>query len=82
MGMFDTVIVSCPNCGEETEFQSKSGDCMLRHYTLEDCPDDVLSNVNRHAPYDCHCGVSFEVDVYKKIAVLVWKGEGNGKYNA
>lgn len=77
MGMFDTVIVSCPNCGEEVGFQSKSGECMLRCYILEDCPDDVLSNVNRHAPYDCDCGSNFQVDIESKSAVIV-KGANNG----
>ena len=62
MGMFDSVVVNCPKCGEETEFQSKSGDCFLNVFTLEDCPNDVFSDINRHSPYKCSCGIFFEVE--------------------
>lgn len=29
MGMFDTVIVTCPLCGADNEVQSKAGECNL-----------------------------------------------------
>ena len=62
MGMFDTVLVPCPRCGERSKFQSKGGDCILAEYQLEQCPLDVLSDVNRHAPNVCNrCGTCFEV---------------------
>ena len=63
MGMFDTVIVPCPKCGEEHEFQSKSGECSLQVVNLDECPSDVLEDVNRHSPYTCDCGTMFEVDL-------------------
>lgn len=70
MGMYDSVEVPCPKCGELSDFQSKGGDCLLRCYTLEDCPDDVLSNVNRHAPNKCRlCGTLFEVDVSTRTVI-------------
>lgn len=68
--MFDTVLVDCPNCGDTSEFQSKGGDCFLRCYTLDSCPEDVLSDINRHAPNHCDCGISYEVDINNKQAVL------------
>ena len=64
MGMFDTVLVPCPKCGTESEFQSKGGECMLRTYKLDDCPSDVLSDVNRHSPNICEqCETKFEVEL-------------------
>lgn len=69
--MYDTIIVPCPNCGEEQGFQSKSGQCILRNYILEDCPDDALEDVNRHSPYECDCGIKFEVDIPTRTAVEV-----------
>jgi hypothetical protein len=63
MGMYDSVMVKCQKCGEEHEFQSKSGECLLDVYTLENCPDDVMANVNRHSPYKCDCGTLFQVDI-------------------
>lgn len=72
MGLFDSVIVKCPNCGHENVFQSKSGPCVLRYVSLEDCPDDILANVNRHSPCKCDgCGIYYEVDIPTRSAVIV-----------
>lgn len=58
MGMFDTVTVKCPKCGEVNEEQSKMGDCLLRTWPIEDCPDtDVVEDVVEKFPIDCiNCG--------------------------
>lgn len=61
MGMYDTVMVPCPKCGAKAEFQSKSGQCRLDVYELDEAPADVLYDVNRHAPATCECGTKFEV---------------------
>jgi hypothetical protein len=70
MGMYDTIMVNCPKCGQEHKFQSKGGECLFMEYTLESCPDDVMSDVNRHSPCLCDCGVSFEVDIATRKSVL------------
>ncbi len=83
MGMFDTVMVPCPTCGTRGEFQSKSGDCRLDTYLLEDAPDDVLLDVNRHSPMRCHtCGTLYTVEVEGQrprrtltARSIVWEGE-------
>jgi hypothetical protein len=60
MGCFDSVMVPCPRCGTRNEAQSKSGDCLLRVFNLEECPQDVLVDVNRHAPLLCDkCGAAY-----------------------
>lgn len=64
MGLFDEVRVPCPNCRTPVMFQSKGAahPCM-RRFELSDAPDDVLSNVNRHAPHLCEsCGCWFGVN--------------------
>ena len=64
MGMYDTVTVPCPTCGERGEFQSKSGECKLETYTLDEAPDDVLLDINRHSPLRCYkCGTLYSVEV-------------------
>jgi hypothetical protein len=64
VGMYDTVMVPCPQCGALSEFQSKSGNCKLDEYTLDEAPDVVLLDVNRHAPHTCaKCGVRFGVEI-------------------
>lgn len=72
MGMYDSVFVNCPKCNKQNEFQSKSGGCFLDEYTLEDCPEDVLQNVNRHSPTKCdECGCMYQVDIENRKAVEV-----------
>lgn len=62
MGLYDTVHVPCPKCGEKQGFQSKSGPCLLDDFELDKCPEDVLRDVNRHAPATCgKCGIKFWV---------------------
>jgi len=82
MGMFDSVLVKCPNCGTENEFQSKSGECNLSYYDLVNCPADVLDNVNRHSPCHCECGTFYKVDIENRKPVIVnhpSKGEEQNK---
>ena len=69
--MFDSVWVKCPLCKAENEFQSKSGDCLCESYELENCPENVLVNVNRHSPCECdECGAFYEVDIKNRKAIL------------
>ena len=78
MGVYDIVFVPCPRCGDRVEAQSKGGDCILARYRLEDAPDDVLSNVNRHAPFVCeNCGTIFEVQL-KLFAISAVVGNNHG----
>lgn len=64
MGVYDTVLVRCPQCGTPAEFQSKSGRCLLETYSLDEAPDDVLLDVNHHAPATCaKCSVCFYVEI-------------------
>jgi len=55
MGMFDSLIVKCPDCGEEVEFQSKAGECMLACYSLDDCPPGILGDLD-NVSEKCQCG--------------------------
>lgn len=41
MGMFDSVYVFCPNCGDEVEFQSKAGECVTEEYYLHNMPAEI-----------------------------------------
>lgn len=66
MGLYDTVILNCPVCNYPYQAQSKgSNDCSLRTFFLNDyVPNDVLSDVNRHAPFECeNCGTIFDVQL-------------------
>lgn len=76
MGAFDSVLVPCPECGQEQWFQSKGADYpQCREFTLEECPADVMSDINRHAPYRCSgCETYYSVKFkLKAIKVKVKK---------
>ncbi len=63
MGMFDSVGVPCPKCGEVFEAQSKSGPCFCNWYSIDAVPLDVAEDIDRHAPFTCKkCGNVFSVN--------------------
>ncbi len=55
MGLFDSVMADCPNCGAKLEFQSKAGECYMNVYSVEDAPDDVVRDVLNRPEYCRHC---------------------------
>ena len=55
MGMFDSLIVRCPECGKNIEFQSKEGDCLLAEYRLDNCPTSILNSL-ANTSETCECG--------------------------
>ena len=72
MGMFDTVNIPCPKCKTLNEFQSKGGDCLLYTYTLENVPNNVLLDINRHSPITCRkCGTKYEIELIIDITAIV-----------
>lgn len=77
MGLYDTVIVPCPQCSTNYYVQSKGGECLMREFNLDNAPDDVMSDINRHAPFVCkNCGVSFEVPYHILPVVEVVRKRG------
>lgn len=62
MGMFDSVYVTCRNCKEPVELQSKAGDCRLidYHLGLDDIPDVIQADIV--GVHTCgHCQDTFEL---------------------
>jgi hypothetical protein len=54
MGMFDSLYVDC-TCGKQVEFQSKSGECSLARYTVDNCPHAIAADLIGQWRY-CDCG--------------------------
>jgi predicted RNA-binding Zn-ribbon protein involved in translation (DUF1610 family) len=76
MSMFDTVFVKCPNCGSMVSCQSKSGQCLMYTYTMNNVPDDVLFGLIGDSGYkQCHsCGNELVLEA--KIASVTVKSKG------
>lgn len=70
MGMFNSIYVKCPECGERVEFQTKSGSCLLCTWNLEDAPnrevEGILGDVLK-----CKCGHSVRVDDEPEVKIRV-----------
>lgn len=73
--MFDSIWITCEDCGERIEAQSKGGDCSLANYTPDSVPVDVARDVIRHAPFYCKCGASykFSESQNERVALKVYK---------
>lgn len=62
MGLYDSVQLPCPECRTDYWAQSKGGACCMARYGRNECPDDVWSDIRRHAPFTCeNCGCEFDV---------------------
>lgn len=46
MGLYDTLNIDCPRCGNPVEFQSKAGPCEMRSYHLHYVPVVVAHDLN------------------------------------
>lgn len=61
MGMYDSVIVDCPDCGGELEYQTKNGPCDLREYSINNCPMDIAQGVDGDTTRCGECGKKFTI---------------------
>ncbi len=67
MGMFDSVFVPCPKCGEMLEFQSKEGKCYSKRYSHSSVPAgiarDLIGCDSNNRPYNLAycCGKNFRL---------------------
>ena len=53
MGMYDSVVVDCPNCGRRIIFQTKAGLCELRHYRANEGLPLVVAEDLHHTSKEC-----------------------------
>ena len=78
MGVYDSVLVPCPKCGEKAEFQSKGGLCILAIYEMGEVPYGVMDDVNRHSPHECEkCKTKFLVGIRGNVYAPMTEEEAN-----
>ena len=73
MGVYDEIRWECPGCKADNLAQSKSGDCVLAVYPMDDVPLCVAMDANRHSLrcHNCHCAYQFS----HKVAMRIVKRE-------
>lgn len=79
MGTPDYVEAWCPECQRTMCFQSKGGPELCEEYHLQTAPADVMSNINRHSPQQCDCGVWVYIDE-QACEPRVWDGPEPPKF--
>ena len=45
MGCYDTVIITCPACGEKIPYQTKAYICELKEWPLESAPTILIGDI-------------------------------------
>jgi hypothetical protein len=61
MGMFDSIIFKCPNCGQDIEDQSKAGECLLYQYDQSAVPLKIAGDILNDEMYCENCKETFVV---------------------
>lgn len=60
--MFDSAYITCPCCGEFTEFQSKAGDCKCTDYYNGDIPENIAISLDGQTSKCDKCGVQVTIE--------------------
>ena len=61
MGMFDSVMFRCPECGNRIEQQSKAGDCLLHTFESHEVPLGIADSVAGNLIYCENCDSHFSI---------------------
>ena len=61
MGMFDSVLARCPECGGNVEYQSKAGACLLKDYTTDAVPLNIAASINEDIESCDSCGETWKI---------------------
>jgi len=74
MGMFDTVKLECPACGEETSFQTKDGECTLETYSLKNISGSIAEGLKYKDVHCNYCQVAIRFETYVEVHVKAVTG--------
>lgn len=88
MGMYDSLYVDCPKCGNQLEFQSKSGICALLSYKKNNLSPEVAVGINGDIIrcQFCNKRIKLKCDIPKKVKIKLivtkkLKFDYEGNYN-
>lgn len=81
MGMFDRIWAKCPTCGEQVEFQSKAGRCVLADYAISSVPMGIAEAIDGDTECCPKCSTVIKVIIpkanSKRIAMEVVISDGS-----
>jgi len=69
MGMFNYIMVDCPECGEREagEFQTKSGTCLLMRFHISHVPEGEVDGIKGRSTTCTNCGHKITIENEKAI---------------
>ena len=65
MGVYNTILVPCPECDNKVEFQTKTGDCSLSIYNISCAPHEDIKGILGRSNYCKECDTA--VNIMKDI---------------
>ena len=82
MGMFDSFYIRCPKCGNELEFQSKSGACALLSYRKSNLSPDVAIGIDGDIVECQFCKTNFKLkcNLPKRVQVKLISTKEKARY--
>ena len=86
--MYDSLIIDCPKCGKELEFQSKSGPCFLYTCNKSNLTPEIAVGMNGEIVRCQFCNKRIRLEciipTQVKLRLVITKGKKfdyNGNYN-
>lgn len=78
MGMYDDILISCPDCGGDCSTQSKAGPCTLATYTLDAVQPAIADDIQGKEVWCDQCSkqwviIRTSVPVTIKMALKPWE---------
>ena len=70
MGLYDSVYITCPECGHKNEIQSKQDVCQLAKYDfscIEEIPESILEEINSTVHKCNNCMSLFGIHIKWKV---------------
>ncbi|MHA2113817.1 MAG: hypothetical protein ACW98W_20365 [Candidatus Hodarchaeales archaeon] len=70
MGMYDSVWITCPDCGYQIEEQSKVDECILADYTIDNAPPKIIADLNEKSGTCNECGKPYQIVTLIKAFIV------------
>ena len=74
MGLYDSLYITCPSCGNEVEFQSKAdAERYFRSFTFDNVPSVILFDLNYRIEQcsKCLCSIQIQIEQVPKGKAVI-----------
>jgi len=75
MGMYDSVMTKCPDCGTSVEFQSKAGTCNCCEYDVHEVPVEIAKDLENMTETCQQCGRILRLKLFFPLTTVPMRVE-------